>query len=134
MNSLCLNEQSLGPNIYSPCKLLSQHGQDIIADAAYCSGDSYSQTGFDPTLAAPSSSDPLGNPTFPGWTTTGGPNYLGYLIETYNTSLMLDWNFSSGGATVNASLVAPYASTVLSLIDQVARNVSHQCLLIPLPI
>jgi hypothetical protein len=46
-------------------------------------------------------------------------NWLGQLIRTYNTSLMLDWNFAYGGATVDATLVAPYVSTVKSLVDQV---------------
>lgn len=46
-------------------------------------------------------------------------NWLGQLIRTYNTSLMLDWNFAYGGATVDATLVAPYVNTVKSLVDQV---------------
>lgn len=83
------------------------------------SGDSYSQTGFDPTGAHPSNSNPFGNPNFPGYTTSGGMNWLGQVIRTYNTSLMLDWNFAYGGATVDATLVAPYVNTVKSLVDQV---------------
>lgn len=83
------------------------------------SGDSYSQTGFNVSLEPPSASNPIGNPTFPGWTTSGGPNWIGYLVSVFNTSLTLSYNFASGGATVDASLVIPFQPTVLSLIDQV---------------
>ncbi|CAD6445726.1 724eb808-abc8-4021-8606-5148c2cead92 [Sclerotinia trifoliorum] len=38
---------------------------------------------------------------------------------------MLSYNFAYGGATTNASLVAPYAPTVLSLIDQVNQFVQY---------
>ncbi|KAB8299288.1 hypothetical protein EYC80_001366 [Monilinia laxa] len=88
-------------------------------------GDSYSQTGFDPTLTQPAAGSPLGNPNLQGYTTTGGLNWIGYLVETYNDTLVLSYNFASGGATTNASLVAPYASTVLSLIDQVNQFVQY---------
>ena len=37
----------------------------------------------------------------------------------YNNSLILTYNYAYGGATINASLVAPFEPTVLSLIDQV---------------
>ncbi|TGO80895.1 hypothetical protein BPOR_1560g00010 [Botrytis porri] len=84
-------------------------------------GDSYSQTGFDPTLAQPAADNPLGNPNLQGYTTSGGFNWIGYLVETYNNTLMLSYNFAYGGATTNASLVAPFAPTVLSLIDQVGQ-------------
>lgn len=82
-------------------------------------GDSYSQTGFDPTLSLASSSNPLGNPTFPGWTTSGGPNWIGYYISQFNSSPVYSYNFASGGATTDANLVTPFLPTVLSFVDQV---------------
>lgn len=82
-------------------------------------GDSYSQTGFNISLAKASAADPLGNPTFPGWTTDGGANWIGDLVSVFNTSLTLSYNFAYGGATVDASLVLPFEPTVLSFIDQV---------------
>ncbi|KAK7424512.1 hypothetical protein QQX98_000477 [Neonectria punicea] len=82
-------------------------------------GDSYSQTGFDVTSTQPSAANPLGNPNLPGWTASGGLNWVGFMVTEFNTSLTLSYNFAYGGATVDADLVAPYASTVLSLIDQV---------------
>ncbi|PVH88164.1 carbohydrate esterase family 16 protein [Cadophora sp. DSE1049] len=87
-------------------------------------GDSYSQTGFDIKGTKPSASNPIGNPAFPGYTTSGGNNWLTYLSKTPSPSL-LTYNFASGGATTSASLVKPYASTVLSLIDQVTLFTSN---------
>ena len=83
------------------------------------SGDSYSQTGFDPTLSLASASNPLGNPNFPGWTTSGGPNWIGYYISQFNSSPVYSYNFASGGATTDANLVTPFLPTVLSFVDQV---------------
>ncbi|KAF8992993.1 hypothetical protein BDQ17DRAFT_1432012 [Cyathus striatus] len=82
-------------------------------------GDSYTQTGFDPTSTLPSVSNPFGNPPYPGYTATGGQNWVGYVTTEFNKSLLLTYNYAYGGATIDASLVAPYESTVLSLTDQV---------------
>jgi phospholipase/lecithinase/hemolysin len=83
------------------------------------SGDSYSQTGFNISGSYPSATNPLGNPELPGQTTSGGLNWIGFLASQYNTSLILSFNFAYGGATTNASIVAPWSPSVLSLIDQV---------------
>ncbi|KAF2130279.1 carbohydrate esterase family 16 protein [Dothidotthia symphoricarpi CBS 119687] len=82
-------------------------------------GDSYSQTGFDPNGTQPSASNPFGNPTYPGWTSSNGPNWVGFLTTTYNASRLQTYNLAYGGATVDSALVTPYASTVLSLKNQV---------------
>ena len=84
-------------------------------------GDSYSQTGFDVSGTKPSTSNPLGNPALPGWTASGGLNWVGFLASQYNRSTMLSYNFAYGGATTNATIVPPYTSSVLSFIDQVAQ-------------
>lgn len=73
------------------------------------------------TSTKPSASNPLGNPAYPGWTASGGANWVGYLAKEYNASLLYSYNFAYGGATVNASLVKPYQSTVKSFIDQVGQ-------------
>lgn len=83
------------------------------------SGDSYSQTGFNVASTKPSSTNPLGNPAYPGYTSSGGPNWIGYLVKNYNATLLYSYNFADGGATVNASLVKPFKPTVKSFIDQV---------------
>ncbi|KAI1266187.1 carbohydrate esterase family 16 protein [Xylariaceae sp. FL1019] len=85
-------------------------------------GDSYSQTGFNITTGAlPDASNPIGNPTFPGYTTTGGKNWIDDLITDYNKTLLLNYNFAYGGATTDASLVTPYDPSVLSFVDQVTE-------------
>ncbi|KAK4111757.1 carbohydrate esterase family 16 protein [Canariomyces notabilis] len=102
-----------------------------LVDAAPCSqatveylitfGDSYSQTGFNIDSTKPSAGNPLGNPPLPGWTASGGLNWVGFLASQFNASTLLTYNFAYGGATTNATLVQPYAPTVLSFIDQVAQ-------------
>ncbi|KAH7396653.1 hypothetical protein DE146DRAFT_44482 [Phaeosphaeria sp. MPI-PUGE-AT-0046c] len=82
-------------------------------------GDSYTQTGFDPKANQPSASNPFGNPTYPGWTSSNGPNWVGFLTTTYNQSNILTYNLAYGGATVDSALVTPYAPTVISMKDQV---------------
>ncbi|KAJ0158929.1 hypothetical protein CTA2_10616 [Colletotrichum tanaceti] len=86
---------------------------------AFVFGDSYSQTGFNTSLEPPSPSNPLGNPSYPGWTSSNGPNWVDYLTVKHNASLLYTYNLASGGATVDAALVKPYADTVLTLKDQV---------------
>lgn len=54
----------------------------------------------------------------PGYTTTGGANWVGTIVQNA-PGCFQDWNFAYGGATVNASLVTPYEPTVLSFIDQI---------------
>ena len=54
-----------------------------------------------------------------GYTAVGGTNWIDEITVKYNNSLILTYNYAYGGATINASLVQPYESTVLSLIDQV---------------
>jgi len=85
-------------------------------------GDSYTQTGFDPTSTQPSPSNPFGNPPYPGWTSSNGPNWLGFLTTTYNQSTILTYNMAYGGATVDSALVKPYADSVVSMKDQVEKQ------------
>ncbi|KIK60905.1 carbohydrate esterase family 16 protein, partial [Collybiopsis luxurians FD-317 M1] len=82
-------------------------------------GDSYTQTAFNPSSTPPQIGQPLGNPPYPGGTTTGGPNWIDFETTAYNESLILTWNYAYGGATIDASLAPPYTPTVLSLTDQV---------------
>ena len=107
------------------------------------SGDSYTQTDFEPNGTAPAPGNPLGNPPYPvsdtvllcicltngnydtqGYTAVGGTNWIDVDTVVYNKSLILTWNYAYGGATIDASLVAPYEPTVLSLTDQVNQFLS----------
>jgi len=85
-------------------------------------GDSYSTTGFNITLTQPSISNPLGNPEYPGYTSSNGPNWVDFLTTEYNESLIQTLNLAYGGATVDSDLVAPYLPTVLSMEDQVVQE------------
>jgi phospholipase/lecithinase/hemolysin len=86
------------------------------------SGDSYTQTGFDVNGTQPNPANPLGNPPYPGYTSSNGPNWVDFLTTTYNASALLTYNLAYGGATVDSHLVTPYAPTVLSLSDQVTSE------------
>ncbi|KAF4447065.1 hypothetical protein F53441_9364 [Fusarium austroafricanum] len=88
-------------------------------DYLFTFGDSYSQTWFNVNGEQPSASNPIGNPPFPGWTASGGPNWVGDMVTEQNNSLVLSYNFAYGGATVDAKIVKPYQDTVLSMVDQV---------------
>ncbi|PQE30861.1 fungal cellulose binding domain-containing protein [Rutstroemia sp. NJR-2017a WRK4] len=81
-------------------------------------GDSYTKTVFLISGTKPSARNPIGNPPFPGSTTSGGLNWIDYLVTAYNTTLTLSYNFAYNGATVSADIVPPYKSSVQSLIDQ----------------
>jgi phospholipase/lecithinase/hemolysin len=83
------------------------------------SGDSYTQTGYNATLTQPTPTNPLGNPTYPGYTSSNGPNWVDYLTVKYNASTLLTYNIAYGGATVDSTLVAPYEPTVSSIVNQV---------------
>ncbi|KAG6886667.1 hypothetical protein C0992_002885 [Termitomyces sp. T32_za158] len=103
---------------------LSQVSSAVDVDYWFSFGDSYTQTGFDPTLTLPSIGNPLGNPPYPGWTSSGGENWVDYVTTKYNNSVLLTYNYAYGGATIDSTLVAPYTPTVLSVTDQVDQFLS----------
>ncbi|KAK8023145.1 carbohydrate esterase family 16 protein [Apiospora marii] len=74
--------------------------------------------GFDHTLTQPSPTNPLGNPGYPGYTSSNGPNWVDYLTVKYNASLLQTYNLAVGGATVDSALVKPYKPEVLSVKQQ----------------
>jgi len=82
-------------------------------------GDSYTTTSFAVNGTQPSSSNPLGNPPYPGYTSSNGPNWVDFLTVKYNKSLIETYNLAYGGATVDSSLVAQYEPTVLDFVQQV---------------
>lgn len=70
-------------------------------------------------MAQPSHANPLGNPAYPGYTASNGPNWVDFLTTTYNSTFLRTVNLAYGGATVDAALVKQYLPTVLSLKEQV---------------
>lgn len=93
--------------------------QRRVTPLTFTSGDSYTQTGFDVNGTQPNAANPFGNPPYPGYTSSNGPNWIDFLATTYNASFIKAYNLAYGGATVDSKLVTPYAPTVLSLVDQV---------------
>lgn len=85
------------------------------------SGDSYTATGFNPSGNKPSASNPIGNPNLPGSTFSGGWDWPGYLVTSFNTSQTLLYNYAVGGATVDSNLVAPPGSGIKSFVEQTAQ-------------
>ncbi|KAB8296449.1 hypothetical protein EYC80_009190 [Monilinia laxa] len=82
------------------------------------SGDSYTRTLFSISGTKPSADNPIGNPQFPGTTTDAGLNWIDYLVNTYNTSLTLSYNFAVGGSTVDNNVVPSITSGAKSLVEQ----------------
>ena len=87
------------------------------------SGDSYTSTGFNISDTQPDEINPLGNPAFPGLTSSNGPNYVDFLTETYNQSFIETYNFGFGGATIDNNIIMPaYGLEVKSFVDQVSQE------------
>ncbi|GJE94712.1 carbohydrate esterase family 16 protein [Phanerochaete sordida] len=87
-----------------------------IANYWFSFGDSYTSTGFVSDGIQPSPESPLGNPPFPGMTTTGGTNWIDQCTVKYNKSLVLTYNYAYPGATIDNALVNTGAK---SMTDQV---------------
>ena len=64
-------------------------------------GDSYTSTGFSLQGAGPSAANPMGNPDYPGFTSSNGPNWIDFLTTTYNATFVKTINLAVGGATVD---------------------------------
>ncbi|TCD67288.1 hypothetical protein EIP91_000311 [Steccherinum ochraceum] len=76
-------------------------------------GDSYTTDGFNISAGVDS--------PVPGFTSSNGPNWVQSLGGTYNITDTKVFNLASGGATIDAALVAPFEPTVLSIVDQVTQ-------------
>ncbi|KIJ25231.1 carbohydrate esterase family 16 protein [Sphaerobolus stellatus SS14] len=87
-------------------------------------GDSYTDTGFSSsgTLAGPNVANPLGNPNFPGITSSGGENWVGFLINTFNKTRTFSYNFAFSGATLDSSLATPSSPSVVSVRNQIEQE------------
>ncbi len=73
-------------------------------------------------MEQPSATNPLRNPTYPGWTASNGPNWVDYITVKYNASKILTYNLAYGGATIDSALVAPYEPTVSSVAEQIENQ------------
>ncbi|KAK7223079.1 hypothetical protein V2G26_011082 [Clonostachys chloroleuca] len=100
-----------------------EKGAKVAKDARYMFifGDSYSTTGFNISSTKPSQENPFGNPTPPGATSSGGYNWLGWLVSDYNkkNTNTLVYNFAYPSATVDRSVIPPSSDNALTLTDQI---------------
>lgn len=106
----------------SRCKCPGIDAMDRINQLFY-SGDSYTDTGFNPTGAQPNDTYPLGNPfsnssTPPYHTFTNGPNWIEYLTYKYNESQIDTYNLAISGSTVNNTVLGVNATN--DLVHQIS--------------
>jgi hypothetical protein len=85
-------------------------------------GDSYTSTGFKVTGSQPTSGNPTGNPSFPGITSSNGPNWLDYLVARYNASEVMTYNMAYGGATIDEKLARPIYPKVVQTLNKQIRE------------
>ncbi|KAI9672546.1 MAG: hypothetical protein M1817_003312 [Caeruleum heppii] len=71
-------------------------------------GDSYTDTHFDERQTLPSPGNPFGNPprgTYKTSALANGKNWVNYLTEDYNASLILSYNYGRSAATIDQTIV-----------------------------
>lgn len=93
--------------------------QDSPTRLIFTFGDSYTATEFSLSREPPSQSNPLGNPEFPGHTTSGGPNWLGWLLQE-SPENTLSYNFAIKGRTFHD--FPSQASTFLSMASRSSKH------------
>ncbi|KAL6365679.1 hypothetical protein LRP88_01680 [Fusarium phalaenopsidis] len=67
----------------------------------------------------PRAANPIGNPKWPGETSTGGKNWVGYMVSEFNHTLTLAYGFASSGAVVDPHLVKPNPYYAYCFQDQI---------------
>lgn len=92
------------------------------------SGDSYSSTGFYIEGDKPSVSSPIGSPSLPGSTTSGGLNWVGLVTSEYNTSTVLTYDWAYYGADVSNAIINTGVTT-----DVIAQVADFEDNLVPAP-
>ena len=80
------------------------------------SGDSWSATGFNSDGAQPSPSNPLGNPAFPGHTSSNSTIWIDFLTYQYNASYLQTYNLAVGGATLDNDIVPGFMVPIATQI------------------
>lgn len=77
-------------------------------DHYFAFGDSWTDTRFQFSGPQPSIENPLGNPAFPGRTSSNGWNYVGYLTAKYNHTFIKSYNLGYSGATIDTKIDEGY--------------------------
>lgn len=74
---------------------------------------------FDISGTLPSADNPSGHPALGTQTFSLGLAYPEWLVTAYNNTEVLDYDFGWGGATVDASVVAPVSTSIQTFDEQV---------------
>ncbi|KAI1458822.1 carbohydrate esterase family 16 protein [Annulohypoxylon moriforme] len=119
LTGLAVGASALPAAKKAPCAATAEWSEWKDVKHTFIFGDSYTATGFNYTQTQPSATNPLGNPAYPGYTSSNGPNWVDFLTVKHNASHLQTYNFAYGGATVDSALVKPYQPTVLSVKQQV---------------
>jgi hypothetical protein len=83
-------------------------------------GDSFTRVGFTIGVSPPpTTARPLGL-RLPGYSSANGPNYIAYLLGTYNAGHRVPtYDLAYGGATVSRKYVSPPSPKIFTLENQV---------------
>lgn len=89
-------------------------------------GDSYTSIGFSMTGTMPSLDNPMGNPTYPGHTSTGSnqANWVD-ILTTNSPPNILTFDFAHGGASVDNTLTQGAYNTTPSFADQASTFLTN---------
>lgn len=70
-------------------------------------------------LEGPSPKNPIGNPPLPGFTSSGGNNYITYMATELNDTLTLAYNFARSAAVVDAGIIPTRLNTTFTFGHQI---------------
>lgn len=124
--SLTILSSLLVASVSGNTGFISQYTIDSASDANYLIfyGDSYTRVGFKLESDKPSKTDPIGNPEYPGVTTSGGINWADLLTTEFNQTTTLTYDFAIGGATINGTLIPPPGVSV-DFYNQVKGSMTY---------
>ncbi|KAF4332073.1 cellulose-binding GDSL lipase acylhydrolase [Fusarium beomiforme] len=67
----------------------------------------------------PRAENPIGNPKWPGITSSGGRNWAMYMATEFNTTLTLAYIFARSGSVVDAEIIPPRRNATFTFANQV---------------
>ncbi|KAF5011695.1 hypothetical protein FDECE_2204 [Fusarium decemcellulare] len=93
---------------------------DASGDSFSRSGFRYNRTGIEPQ-PGPTAENPIGNPKWPGITSSGGMNWIMYMVSEFNYTLSLAYIFARSGSVVDSEMITPHPSDAPSFVDQIGH-------------
>ncbi|KAF5672047.1 carbohydrate esterase family 16 [Fusarium heterosporum] len=72
-------------------------------------------------VGSPRAENPIGNPEFPGITSSGGKNWAMYMATEFNTTLTLAYIFARSASVVDAEVIPPRRNTTFTFAHQIAQ-------------